>query len=103
MTVQKASWRNDKANQRDYQENKVTRWEACKSHFAGFRKEGQLTPGLYRLTRHSGKEKVNTTQGKSCMIPTVYKEGKERGQERTDFPREETAVRTHNLEGAEHI
>lgn len=68
-------------------------------HLAGLRKEGQLAPGLCRLTRRSRKGKVNTTPGKSCMIPTVYKGGQERGQERTDFPGEETAVRTNNLEG----
>lgn len=47
-----------------------------------------LTPTL-RLSRPFGKEKVNIAQGKPCMIPTIYKGGRERGQGRTDFPGEE--------------
>lgn len=99
MTVWTGKPERCKVNWRECQENEVTWWEACKAHFAGLRKEGQLTPGLCRLTRRSCKEKVNTSLGKSCMIPTVYKGSQERGQERTDFPGEETAVRTNNLEG----
>lgn len=59
---------------------------------------------LCGLARSFSKKKVNIIQGKSRMIPTVYKGGREkereRHQERTDFPGEETAVRTNNLDGA---
>jgi hypothetical protein len=92
-----------KSTRESVKENKVTGWKAWRLPFAGIRKEGQFRPELCRLTRRSCKEKVNTTQGKSCMIPTVCKGGQERGQERTDFPGEETVVRTNNLKESECV
>lgn len=52
-------------------------------------KTGTVTPELPGLNRPFHKEKVNIAQGKSCMIPTVYKGGRGRVRERTDFPGEE--------------
>lgn len=51
----------------------------------GSEKRGQCHHGFPRLN----KDKVNIAQGKAWMIPTVYKGGRGRGQERTDFPGEE--------------
>lgn len=93
-----ASWRDDKVNWRvSGKEDHMV--GGLQGSLCRAQKRGTVNTRALQTDQAFRKEKVNTTQGKSCMIPTVYKGGQGRGQERTNFPGEETAVRTNNLEG----